>query len=69
MDIRTDDVPPPTVTAPDRPASGVPAATGVRAAGPDVIAFSAEGAEGTLALAELDGRHLSTQVAAGFTGR
>ncbi len=69
VDIRTDDVPPPTATDPDRPATGAQAATGVRAAGPDVIAFSAEGPEGTLTLAELDGRYLSTQVAAGFTGR
>jgi xylan 1,4-beta-xylosidase len=34
--------------------------------GPDTIAFSTEGGE---PLAELDGRHLSTQVATGFTGR
>jgi beta-xylosidase len=63
VDVRTDDVPPPTATAPGRPTPGV------RPAGPDAIAFSVEGPEGTVRLAELDGRYLSTQVAAGFTGR
>ncbi|MFE0515464.1 glycoside hydrolase family 43 protein, partial [Streptomyces sp. NPDC058964] len=37
--------------------------------GPDTIAFQVEGRDGAVRLAELDGRYLSTQVAAGFTGR
>ncbi|MGW0835577.1 glycoside hydrolase family 43 protein [Streptomyces prunicolor] len=37
--------------------------------GPDTLTFSAEGPEGAVELAELDGRYLSTQVAGGFTGR
>ncbi|MFH8222264.1 glycoside hydrolase family 43 protein [Streptomyces sp. NPDC018057] len=61
--IRTSDVPPPTVTA-----AGA-REPGLRAGGPDVIAFSVESAERTVRLAELDGRYLSTQVATGFTGR
>ncbi|WP_238598429.1 hypothetical protein [Saccharothrix sp. ALI-22-I] len=36
--------------------------------GPDVLAFSLDADEPVL-LAELDGRYLSTEVAAGFTGR
>lgn len=63
VDIRTTDVLPPTVTAADQRAPGV------RAGGPDTLAFSIEGPEGTVRLAELDGRYLSTQVATGFTGR
>lgn len=61
--IRTSDVPPPTVTVPGG------AAPGLRPGGPDAVAFSVEGPEGTVRLAELDGRYLSTQVATGFTGR
>lgn len=63
IDIRTSDVPPPTVTD----AGGQ--APGVRAGGPDAIAFSVESPGRTVRLAELDGRYLSTQVATGFTGR
>jgi len=63
VDIRTTDVLPPTVTAADQRAPGV------RAGGPDTLAFSIEGPEGAVQLAELDGRYLSTQVATGFTGR
>ncbi len=37
--------------------------------GPDTLAFSVGTAGGTVRLAELDGRYLSTEVAAGFTGR
>ncbi|WP_155056753.1 glycoside hydrolase family 43 protein [Streptomyces blattellae] len=44
-------------------------ALGVRAGGPDTVAFSLESPDGTVPLAELDGRYLSTQVAGGFTGR
>ena len=59
---RTRDVLPPTVTdrlkLTDEP-------LGVRAAGPDTISFLVDG----VLLVELDGRYLSTEVAAGFTGR
>ncbi|MFF3346708.1 glycoside hydrolase family 43 protein [Streptomyces sp. NPDC002779] len=55
VEFRTTDAPPPT--------------EGVRPAGPDTIAFSVESPEGTVTVAELDGRYLSTQVAGGFTGR
>ncbi|MGV9456567.1 glycoside hydrolase family 43 protein [Streptomyces sp. NPDC003635] len=55
VEVRTTDVPPP--------------AEGVRAGGPDTIAFSVESAAGAATLAELDGRYLSTQVVGGFTGR
>lgn len=37
--------------------------------GPDTLVFSVETAEGSVRLAQLDGRYLSTQVATGFTGR
>lgn len=37
--------------------------------GPDSIAFSIETSEGSVRLAELDGRYASTEVAGGFTGR
>ncbi|MGO4426254.1 glycoside hydrolase family 43 protein, partial [Streptomyces sp. MCAF7] len=38
--------------------------------GPDVVSFGIEEADGTsTALAMLDGRYLSTEVAGGFTGR
>ncbi|MEU0053109.1 glycoside hydrolase family 43 protein [Streptomyces sp. NPDC006309] len=37
--------------------------------GPDTLLFTVGAGEGTLRLAELDGRYLSTQVATGFTGR
>jgi beta-xylosidase len=63
VEVRTADVPPPTVTAPGGQAPGI------RAGGPDVLAFSVESQEGTVRLAEIDGRYLSTQVATGFTGR
>lgn len=42
----------------------------VNGLGPDTIELGVEHADGTwAALASLDGRHLSTEVAAGFTGR
>ncbi|MGW2821362.1 glycoside hydrolase family 43 protein [Streptomyces sp. NPDC001443] len=63
VETRTDGVLPPTVTAVGQEAPGV------RAGGPDTIAFSVESSEGVLRLAALDGRYLSTQVAGGFTGR
>ncbi|WP_327405565.1 glycoside hydrolase family 43 protein [Streptomyces sp. NBC_01288] len=44
-------------------------ATDAETRAPDILAFSMEGAEGAVELAELDGRYLSTQVAGGFTGR
>jgi beta-xylosidase len=48
---------------------GTSAATDPRS-GPDLIAFGFEKADGGyVALAELDGRYLSTEVAGGFTGR
>ncbi|MGI5183484.1 glycoside hydrolase family 43 protein [Dactylosporangium sp. CA-152071] len=47
-----------------------PASTDDPRCGPDVLAFGVEGADGTFtALATLDGRYLSTEVAGGFTGR
>jgi xylan 1,4-beta-xylosidase len=61
--IRTADVVPPTVTAAGQREPGI------RAGGPDTLAFSVEGPDGKVSLAELDGRYLSTQVAGGFTGR
>lgn len=45
------------------------AATDAETRAPDTLAFSVEGPEGAVELAELDGRYLSTQVAGGFTGR
>ncbi|MEU6537198.1 glycoside hydrolase family 43 protein [Streptomyces sp. NPDC047000] len=63
IDIRTTGVVPPTVTAAGQQAPGI------RAGGPDTLAFSIEGPGGSKPLAELDGRYLSTQVAGGFTGR
>ncbi|WP_405857228.1 glycoside hydrolase family 43 protein [Streptomyces sp. NBC_01515] len=44
-------------------------ATDAETRAPDTLAFSVEGPEGAVELAELDGRYLSTQVAGGFTGR
>ncbi|MET9386888.1 glycoside hydrolase family 43 protein [Streptomyces sp. NPDC002928] len=63
VETRTGGVLPPTVTTTGQEAPGV------RAGGPDTIAFSAESSEGGVRLAELDGRYLSTEVAGGFTGR
>ena len=42
---------------------------GVRSAGPDTISFELVTGDQIVTLAELDGRYLSTEVAAGFTGR
>ncbi|MFC8845949.1 MULTISPECIES: glycoside hydrolase family 43 protein [unclassified Micromonospora] len=65
---RTRDLHPPTVTcAADLAAEAAP--FGVRAAACDMVAFEVETPEGPRVLAELDGRYLSTEVAAGFTGR
>ncbi|MFI6005191.1 hypothetical protein ACIA98_33110 [Streptomyces sp. NPDC051366] len=52
-----------TITPPSPSAQGP-------CAGPDVVSLGAEGPDGTFtALATLDGRYLSTEVAGGFTGR
>ncbi|MFI7024034.1 glycoside hydrolase family 43 protein [Micromonospora sp. NPDC049900] len=65
---RTDDLLPPTVTAADQvTAAGAP--FGVRAAACDTVGFAVLTEQGPVVLAELDGRYLSTEVAAGFTGR
>jgi beta-xylosidase len=65
---RTHDILPPTVITPDQLA--VPGAPlGVRAGGSDTISFEVETDDGSVVLAELDGRYLSTEVASGFTGR
>lgn len=63
VEIRTTSVVAPTATAAGQEAPGI------RAGGPDTVAFSVEGDEGVLPLAELDGRYLSSEVAGGFTGR
>lgn len=60
VEVRTSSPVPPTATAPGEEAPGI------RPGGPDTIAFRVADGE---ALAELDGRYLSTQVAGGFTGR
>ena len=65
IDIRTTGVLPPSVSAASQLA-GEP--VGVAAHGPDTISFTVDADEPVL-LAELDGRYLSTEVAAGFTGR
>ncbi|WBB75954.1 glycoside hydrolase family 43 protein [Micromonospora sp. WMMD1128] len=65
---RTHDLRPPTVTSAAEPAAGA-APLGVRPAGCDMVTFEVATADGTHLLAELDGRYLSTEVAAGFTGR
>jgi beta-xylosidase len=63
VDIRTTDVRPPTDVLPGEQSQGL------RAGGPDTLAFSVEGPDGSVRLAELDGRYLSTEVTGGFTGR
>ena len=63
IEIRTTDLLPPNVTGPAELADGP---VGVDATGPDTLAFRIGGGP---ALAELDGRYLSTEVATGFTGR
>jgi beta-xylosidase len=65
---RTTNPLPPAVTSADQLA--VPGAPlGVKPAGPDTVAFAVDTGDGPAVLAELDGRYLSTEVAAGFTGR
>ncbi|WP_341720909.1 glycoside hydrolase family 43 protein [Micromonospora sp. FIMYZ51] len=65
---RTHHLLPPTVTAADQvTAPGAP--FGVRPAACDTVSFEVATADGSVVLAELDGRYLSTEVAAGFTGR
>jgi xylan 1,4-beta-xylosidase len=64
---RTTNVLAPTVPGPYMAESGMP--LGVRAAGPDTISLAVDAGDGPVVLAELDGRYLSTEVAAGFTGR
>ncbi len=65
---RTHLVLPPAVTASGAlAAAGAP--LGVRPAGCDTISFEVQTDAGPVVLAELDGRYLSTEVAAGFTGR
>ncbi|MDX3233342.1 glycoside hydrolase family 43 protein [Streptomyces sp. ME19-01-6] len=65
VDMRTTGVLAPSVTSAEH---AVDEALGVRAGGPDTVAFSLEGPEPER-LAELDGRYLSTEVGGGFTGR
>ena len=65
IETRTYDVLPPAAIS---TRDGSPGPFGVRPAGPDTITF-ALAAEEPVTLAELDGRYLSTEVAAGFTGR
>ncbi|MEU1404379.1 glycoside hydrolase family 43 protein [Streptomyces sp. NPDC005728] len=55
----------PVTLAVDIRATGQPAPL----TGPDTVAFSVETSEGSVRLAELDGRYVSTEVAGGFTGR
>ncbi|WP_230415639.1 glycoside hydrolase family 43 protein [Micromonospora tarapacensis] len=65
---RTHDLLPPTVTAADQvTAPGAP--FGVRPSACDTVSFEVATEQGPVVLAELDGRYLSTEVAAGFTGR
>ncbi|WBB77785.1 glycoside hydrolase family 43 protein [Micromonospora sp. WMMD882] len=65
---RTRDLYPPVVTsAAELAAPGEP--YGVRPAGSDMVVFELATDDGPVVLAELDGRYLSTEVAAGFTGR
>ena len=65
---RTHHLLPPTVTASDRlPDLGAP--FGVGPVTCDIIGFELETDAGPVVLAELDGRYLSTEVTAGFTGR
>lgn len=66
VQIRTTEILPPTLTRSGQAEARPP---GVGAHGPDMISFSAGTASGNVLLAELDGRYLSTEVAAGFTGR
>ncbi len=65
---RTHHLLPPTATAADQVASPE-APFGVRPAGCDTVSFEVQTHDGPVVLAELDGRYLSTEVAAGFTGR
>ncbi|RIV39133.1 glycoside hydrolase family 43 protein [Micromonospora radicis] len=65
---RTADVLPPTVTAADQVAAP-DAPFGVRPAACDTVSLAVLTDDGPVVLAELDGRYLSTEVAAGFTGR
>ncbi|NBM15152.1 glycoside hydrolase family 43 protein [Streptomyces sp. GC420] len=68
LDIRTTDVLPPMVTTVGQDFSGD--ALGARAGGPDTVVLGHETADGRFeALASLDGRYLTTEVAGGFTGR
>ncbi|GIJ28558.1 glycoside hydrolase 43 family protein [Micromonospora qiuiae] len=65
---RTGDLLPPTVTAAEQVAApGTP--FGVRPTTCDMVSFEVATEDGPVVLAELDGRYLSTEVAAGFTGR
>lgn len=65
---RSADPLPPTVTSAEQFARR-PGPLGIRAAGPDTITFTVDAGDGPAVLAALDGRYLSTEVAAGFTGR
>ncbi|MEG3634401.1 beta-xylosidase family glycoside hydrolase [Micromonospora palythoicola] len=68
ISTRTHDLLPPTATAADQAATpGTP--FGVRPAACDMVTFVVDTEQGPVVLAELDGRYLSTEVAAGFTGR
>lgn len=69
---RTGDLYPPVVTSAAELADGLAddrAPFGVRPSACDMVVFEVAGDGGTVVLAELDGRYLSTEVAAGFTGR
>jgi len=67
VEVRTHDLVPAGVTSAHQAAQGP---TGLEAdAGPDVLSFRVESGAGAVVVAELDGRHLSTEAASGFTGR
>ena len=64
IEVRTTGLLPPSLTSAGQLGAGP---TGVAANGPDIVRFGVGGVDD--ALAELDGRYLSTEVATGFTGR
>ena len=67
VEIRTHDLLPAGVTSAQEAGQGP---TGLEANGaPDVLSFRVESGAGAVVVAELDGRHLSTEAASGFTGR
>jgi xylan 1,4-beta-xylosidase len=67
VEARTHDLTPAGVTSARDPDPGP---TGLDAGGaPDLLSFRVESGAGTVVVAEMDGRHLSTEAASGFTGR